>query len=229
MKDYEELQNNILGKIKAKFEIERLKINFQEEFYYPKYIHLLKLNIEQYNIKDLGNMAILRGKGFGIMKIFTVIFTPTIKKDIPFVIIDFIRMANKRTVFVEFYFDYLNEKNDIKYLEDRFKKLSSKYDNIENYIEEPNWYTPLRNKYSPLKKTSRKDDSILYEMVLGYLDEYLNYVRNNKVDLDIKNEQLEKFINDLIYKGNPSAVVLEKALGKEETIRLFKEIIFNYS
>lgn len=44
-----------------------------------------------------------------------------------------------------------------------------------------------------------------------------------------KSTQLESFINDLIYKGNPSTSVLEKSLGKEETIRLFKEIIFKSS
>lgn len=63
-------------------------------------------------------------------------------------------------------------------------------------------------------------------MILGYIDEYLKYVGDNEYTLDEKNIQLETFINNLIYKGNPSAFVLEKALGKEEMIRFFKEIVF---
>lgn len=65
-------------------------------------------------------------------------------------------------------------------------------------------------------------------MVLENLEEYLRYVQNIKIESNEKNTKLETFINDLIYKGNPSTSVLEKALGKEETIKLFKEIIFNY-
>lgn len=228
MHDLEELRSKILNKIKSKFDIKQLDINFKEEFYYPKSIHLLKFNIEQYEIKNLGNLAILKGKGLGIMKMLTVVFTPSITKDIPLVIIDFIKMANKRTVFIEFYTNHIIQKDSINGLENRLEKLNIKYEYIENYIERINWYTTLRNKYSALKKSTKKYDKILYEMVLENLEEYLSYVQNIKIESKEKNTKLETFINDLIYKGNPSTSVLEKALGKEETIKLFKEIIFNY-
>lgn len=228
MHDLEELRSKILNKIKSKFDIKQLDINFKEEFYYPKSIHLLKFNIEQYEIKNLGNLAILKGKGLGIMKMLTVVFTPSITKDIPLVIIDFIKMANKRTVFIEFYTNHIIQKDGINGLENRLEKLNIKYEYIENYIERINWYTTLRNKYSALKKSTKKYDKILYDMVLENLEEYLSYVQNIKIESNEKNTKLETFINDLIYKGNPSTSVLEKALGKEETIKLFKEIIFNY-
>lgn len=228
MDDLEDLRSKILNKIKNKFDIKQLNIDFKEEFYYPKSLHLLKFNIEQYEIKNLGNMAILKGKGLGIMKMLTVVFTPSIKKDIPLVIIDFIEMGNKRTVFIEFYTNHIIEKDSIKSLESRLKKLNVKYENIENYIESVNWYTTLRNKYSTLKKSTKKYDKILYEMVLENLEEYLSYAQDIKIETIEKNKKLETFINDLIYKGNPSTSVLEKALGKEETIKLFQEIIFSY-
>lgn len=228
MHDLEELRSKILNKIKSKFDIKQLDMNFKEEFYYPKSIHLLKFNIEQYEIKNLGNLAILKGKGLGIIKMLTVVFTPSITKDIPLVIIDFIKMANKRTVFIEFYTNHIIQKDNINGLENRLEKLNIKYEYIENYVESINWYTTLRNKYSTLKKSTKKYDKILYEMVLENLEEYLSYVQNIKIESNEKNTKLETFINDLIYKGNPSTSVLEKALGKEETIKLFKEIIFNY-
>lgn len=170
----------------------------------------------------------MKGKGLGIMKMLTVVFTPSITKDIPLVIIDFIKMANKRTVFIEFYTNHIIQKESINGLENRLGKLNIEYEYIENYIESINWYTTLRNKYSTLKKSTKKYDKILYEMVLENLEEYLSYVQNIKIESMEKNTKLETFINDLIYKGNPSTSVLEKALGKEETIKLFKEIIFNY-
>lgn len=229
MNDLDKLKVDLLNKVKYKFEVKQLDIDFKEKFYYPKSIHLLKFNIEKYEIKNLGNMAILKGKGFGVMKMLTVVFTPSIKKDIPFVIIDFINMLNKRTVFIEFYTNHITQKDSVRELENKLKILNDKYKSIENYIEKANWYTPLRNKYSPLKKSTKKEDFILYEMVLENLEEYLSYTQHIKVENKEKNLQLQSFINDLIYKGNPSTYILEKSLGKEETVRLFKEVIFNYN
>ncbi|WP_270941013.1 hypothetical protein [Romboutsia lituseburensis] len=62
-----------------------------------------------------------------------------------------LKMANKRTVFIEFYTNHIIQKDSINSLESRLKKLNVKYEDIENYIESVNWYTTLRNKYSTLK------------------------------------------------------------------------------
>lgn len=221
-------KDSIIEEVNSKFEIKEVELDFKKEFYYPKFIHIMKFNIEQYEILGLGNMAILQGKGFGLMKILTVVFTPSIKRDIPFVIVDFIKMVNKRTVFVEFYTNHVIKKDSIHNLENKLKKLSVKYGDIENYIEEPNWYTNLRNVYSPLKKSTKEQEQLLYEMVIEYLQAYLSCVSNSTRETESKNTQLEGFINDLIYKGNPSTRVLKKALGEEDTIKLFNEIIFNY-
>lgn len=228
MIDIEEFKSEIIDKVKSRFIVNQSSINFQKQFYYPKLIHLLKFNIEKYEVKELGNMAILQGRGFGLMKMITVVFTPSFKKDIPLVIIDFIKMANKRTVFIEFYSNHIVEKNHTIALDSRLKKIHKKYSNIENYIENPNWYTPLRNEFSPLKKGTKNDDSLLCQMVLESLDAYLDCVSEDESEMDIKNKQLECFINDLINKGNPSTSVLEKALGKEETRRFFEDVVFYY-
>ncbi|MGL5314810.1 MAG: hypothetical protein ACRC92_16275 [Peptostreptococcaceae bacterium] len=226
--EFEIFKESIIDEIKLSFEIKEVELDFKKEFYYPRFIHIMKFNIEQYEILGLGNMAILKGKGFGLMNILTVVFTPSIKKDIPLVIIDFINMANKRTVFVEFYINHIIKNDRICNLENKLKELSVKYSDIENYIEKPNWYTSLRNVYSPLKKSTKEQDKVLYEMVIEYLQAYLSCVSNSETCIESKNIQLEAFINDLIYKGNPSTAVLKKALGEEDTIKLFKEIIFNY-
>lgn len=228
MSDIKELKDNIIDKIKNPFQIKQMHIDFKEQFYYPKYIHFLKFNIEQYNIDGLGNMAILNGRAWGVMKLITVVFTPNYSKDIPFVIIDFIKVGSKITVFVEFYLEHMIRRDDARDFESKLKYLSSKYNNIENYIEEPNWYTYIRSKYSPLKKGRKKDESILCEMVLEYLEIYLDCVCNCKLANSNANKHLEELIDDLIYKGNPSTSILEKSLGKEETERLFKEVIFKY-
>ena len=226
--DTKEFKSYIMDKVKCSFKVDELDTNFSNEFYYLKFIHLIKFNLEQYEVKDLGNMAVLEGRGFGIMKMITVVFTPNARKDIPLVIIDFIKMANKRTVLVEIYSNHVMQKSELKEFEEKLKKLNIKYSNIENYKENPNWYTPLRNKLSPLKKGTKEQESELCEMVLEYLQEYLDYASKAKSNMDIDNCQLKDFINNLIYKGNPSASILEKTLGKEETKRLFQDVVFYY-
>lgn len=228
MNNIEELKNSIIKNVNERFNTKQIDIDFIKQFYYPRFIHILNFNIEQYEIKNLGNMAIMEAKGIGVMKMLTVVFTPSKSKDIPFVIIDFIKMANKRTVLVEFYTDYIRENESSTKLENRFKILNQKYNSLKNYKENPQWYTPLRNKYSPLKKGTKKDEKVLCKMVLDYIEEYLNYVSKASSNNYDDNVQLDMFIHDLIYKGNPSKSIIEKALGKEDTIRLFKEIIFNY-
>ena len=136
-------------------------------------------------------MAILRGSGFGIMKLLTVVFTPNLEKDIPLVIIDFIKMGNKITVFVEFYLSHMTRIENIRKFESRLEYLNSKYTAIENYIETPNWYTPLRHKYSPLKKGKVKDNSIFCEMVLEYLGEYLKYTNEEMYIINKKISNLK--------------------------------------
>lgn len=228
MSDFESIKDKFIELIKARLQVSNRKMNVKSEFYYPKGIHLLKFNIEQYEIKELGNLAILQGKGMGVMKMMTAVFTPYAQKDSPLVIMDFIQMANKRTVFVEFYTQHMTQQDNVKALENRLKKLEIQYSKIPNYIEKPNWYTPLRNVYSPLKQATSKVDDVLEEMVLNYLQVYLEYVSQNKGQISNRNAKLEAFINDLIYKGNPSQDIMEKALGKQGTEKLFKEVIFYY-
>lgn len=228
MIDIEIFKSNIIDVVKKGFEVKELEVNSFNEFYYPKIVHILKFNVEQYEVKGLGNMAILQGNGLGIIKMLTVIFTPSITIDIPFIIVDFIKMANKRTVLIEIYSNHIREQDKIKVFESRLNKLNSKYSNIPNYIEKPEWYTSLRNKHSPLKKGTKKNDEMLCKMVLEFIEEYSNYINTIKLNNNEKNKQLEEFITDLIYKGNPSKSMLEKSIGKDETIRLFKEIVFYY-
>lgn len=230
MIDFDKLEKDILDLIKSRFTVKNVYLNFEDEFYYHKIINLLKFNISQYEVENLGNLAILRCYGLNIVNMITVVFTPNKKLDIPFVIVDFIKMANQKTVFVEFYLNHMKDKQKIEEFEYILKKVNYKYSTIEDYIETPQWYTPLRSEYSPLKKMIQDyEDDRLYKMVLENIEKYLDYVGTIKPDEDYKNEELESFINDLIYKGNPSTKIFEKSIGKEETIRLFKEIIFYYN
>lgn len=223
-----EFKKEIIDLVKSNFKLKEVKTNHLEKFYYPKYIHLMKFNVSQYQVENLGNMAILDGSGLKLMKMITVVFTPSKSKDIPFVIVDFIEMANKITLFVEFYTNHIKDRDSLVNLERNLKRLNIKYMNIENYKENPNWYTPHRNKNSPLKKGTKDDEIVLQELVIEYLEKYLDYCKLSNDITDEKNTKLEGFIDDLIYKGNPSTSVLEKALGREEMIRFFKDTIFYY-
>lgn len=229
MVNIDEFKDNILHKVRSEFKIESYYLGIKSKFNYPSHVPILKFNVEQYKVNNLGNIAILKGKGVAFMELITIVFTPSIEMDIPFLIIDFVKIMNKRTVFVEFFENHVIQRNNIKELEGKLKSISFKYNTIENYIEKPNWYVPLRNKYSPLKKGKKENDSVLYEMVFEYLDIYLNYVKQITPNIKSKkNIELEKFLNDLIIKKNPSSFIIERALGKDEAKKFFEEIIFYY-
>lgn len=223
------LKLEILNKVKSKFKLQSFQIRDLDSFSYPKYIKILKFNVEQYKVENLGNMCILEGKSILGLYFFTVVFTPQGSFDIPFVIIDFIQMRNKLTVFVEFYNNHIKNKDYIKILDNKLSDKKEKYQSIEDYMENPKWYTPLRDKYSPLKKGSKENKEVLINMVLDYLDEYINFVDSVKKEYsDEKNIELEKFIDDLIVKGNPSSKILKKALGEDGYNKFCREIIFKY-
>lgn len=229
MNEEQGLKLEVLNKVKAKFKLQKCNMKDFKSFSYPKYIKILKFSVEQYKVRNLGNMCILEGKSILGLSLFTVVFTPARGYDIPFVIIDFIQMRNKLTVFVEFYNDHMQNKDYIRVLNRNLIYKKDKYKFIENYIETDNWYVDLRNKYSPLKKGSKENKSVLINMILDYLDEYLNFVECiNKRDKGMKNKELEIFINNLVVKGNPSSQILKKALGNEGYDRFCREIIFNY-
>lgn len=228
MNKEEKLKVEVLNKIKSKFKLQKCNIKDLESFSYPKYIKILKFSVEQYKVRNLGNMCILEGKSILGLSIFTVVFTPYVNYDIPFVIIDFMQMRNKLTVFVEFYNEHMKNKDYIKILDNKLRHKKDKYKCIENYIEKGNWYVDLRNKYSPLKKGNKENKEALITMVLDYLDEYLNFVDSiDEKYEDVKNKDLEKFIEDLIIKGNPSSKILKKSLGEEGYDKFCREIIFN--
>lgn len=220
---------DIVNKVKSKFKLQQYDINEFESFSYPKYINLFKFNTKQYKIEKLGNMCILEGSSILGLSLLTVVFTPNRELDIPFVIIDFVEVRNKSTVFVEFYNEHMKNKDYIKILDTKLKDKNNYYKGLEDYIEKPNWYVPLRNKYSPLKKGGKEDKEILMNMILDYLDEYLNFVSSiNNEECNLKNIDLEEFIEDLIVKGNPSSNILKKALGEDGYNRFCRDIIFKY-
>ena len=223
------LKLDIVNKVKSKFELQQYDINEFESFSYPKYIKVFEFSVDQYKIENLGNMCILDGRSALGLSLITVVFTPSRELDIPFVIIDFVEIRNKSTVFVEFYNEHMTNKDYIKILDSKLKDKNNYYEFLEDYIEKPNWYVPLRNKYSPLKKGGKEDKEVLMNMILDYLDEYLNFVSStNNEERNLKNIDLEEFIEDLIVKGNPSSNILKKALGDDGYNRFCREIIFKY-
>lgn len=50
----------------------------------------MKYEATKYKVIGLGNMAILKCKTLNLMNLLTIVLTPDLSKNIPFVIIDFV-------------------------------------------------------------------------------------------------------------------------------------------
>lgn len=223
--------------VKKDFELKEHYLDDFKRFNYPKLIHIIKFNAYQYDAVDFANIAVLEAcSSFAGMSILTVVFTPRVGQDIPFVIVDYVKSKNNLTVFIEFYDDHMFSISKKNLFEERLAQKVEKYKFIDDYKENPAWYTKRRCIYSPLKSGDISKKKDMEQMIEDYLGEYFKFVRLIKKESEIsggasknvKNEELQEFIEMLIKEGNPSSKIINKALGKEKSDLFYRNVVFCY-
>lgn len=224
----DKVKNEIIIKISEKFTLEKYDIGDFEKFTYPKFLPIMKYSVDKYSVCGLGNMTILQNKTLNLMSLITVVLTPDLSKNIPFAIIDLVTINNKFISFFEFFDSHTNDDEVIQNFKETTLELKKKYENLEDYKEKPNWYVPLRAKYSLLKHGKKDKEDEIVNMLMDYFDEYLIFVSKAKepIDSTYSKKKLVAFVDDLINKGNPSSEPITKALGENNAKTFFKDIVF---
>ncbi|MFA9396886.1 MAG: hypothetical protein ACERKV_01280 [Clostridiaceae bacterium] len=228
MNNVEKLDSEIVKKISEKFILEKCEIGDLKEFTYPKVLPIMKYKADKYKVDKLGNMTILKCKMFNLMSLVTVVLTPDLSRNIPFVIIDIVCVRNKYISFFEFFDIHTNNDEAIEKFKEDTLKIKKKYKDLDEHIEKPNWYVPIRAKYSLLKHGNKDKEYEISNMIMECLDNYLLFVSKAKEPEDIvsSRERLTMFIDDLINKGNPSSKPISKALGNEKAKKFFEDVVF---
>ena len=187
---------------------------------YPKLIPMMRFETHCFRIEDFGDLFLMETKAMGgAMKLLTLSFMPNKGKNVPYLLIDTMSMKNKALAYVEYY-DCTGKALEFKELND----IKTKYASVPDYAEKEAWYVKERMPASLIKGGEGADEAVLYEMVMESVRAYLSISeRESKDPENLKG--LESFRQRMLTEGNPSSGTMEKVLGKEGSIRFYKQCI----
>ena len=197
------------------------------EFKELTFFRVLKFNVEQYDIEELGNLSVMR-VNMGMMQMATAIITPR-SKNLPLLSIDYMYTLSNRKAYLEFY-DLVKEK-DAQYLQlmDALGAVEHNYTHLEEFEPSEAWYDELLTAAS-FKSATSKADADLIQMLAESLQIYLEHGKKlpvlSEAECQEKLELTTTYTNGLIEKGGVSTDIFKKQLGVETTRRFFDTVFF---
>ena len=132
---------------------------------------IMKFDVSQYDIKDLGNLSVMK-VNMGMMQMVSYIITPY-EKDMPMLSMDFMYIYGKRKAYAEFY-DLTEDSSAPQYVQvmDKIRGFEDRYSDLENISTEPAWYDDLLT-VALHKAGRREDDEKIKEMFSDAISTYM--------------------------------------------------------
>lgn len=187
---------------------------------YPRLVPVMCLTSRQYALEGFGNLFTMDTSAMGgLMKLTTLVFTPSSGGEVPFLLIDTMAMGKKRLAYVEYY-DCTAGGASLPESEGQGAEFAA----LPDYGETPAWYVERRTPYSLIKGGEGADAGALNAMVKTCLGRYLRAAGTARRD-SANLEGLRAFQRDMLTRGNPSSGTLNKVLGKEGAEEMFKRAI----
>lgn len=197
------------------------------EYKNMKVYGIMKFDVEQYDIEDLGNLSVMR-VNMGVMQMATVVITPQ-DKNMPLLSADYMYILSNRKSYLEFY-DVVKEKDDAyNELLTKLAETLISYEHLENIETTPAWYADLLTVTS-YKGGKADADKELESMLTDSMKVYLNHCK--QLPLLSEGERNEKlaitvaYTDGLIEKGGISTDVFKSSLGDEVTKHFFDNVFF---
>lgn len=213
-----------LNELKANYPVTSVDAGEYSEL---KMYGIMKFDVEQYNIEEVGNLSIMR-VNMGVMQMGTLVITPQ-DKNLPLLSTDYMYILGNRKAYLEFY-DVVKEKDDTyQQLLTSLSEVQDKYDYLENVEVTPAWYAPLLTVTS-YKSGSFDTDTDLQGMLVDSIQAYLAHSKQLPALTDAqKAEKLAitvEYTDGLIENGGISTDVFKDQLGAEETKKFFDNVFF---
>lgn len=181
----------------------------------------MKFIIHAYHANGLGHVSVMKASGFfGLMKMDTLMIVPQ-EKDLPLYSYDRIHAMGNDTLIVELY-DTMTENLDLSAL----NEVKDSFKNLPERNPGEHWYDSIRLSQSISKKTKKAHSRELDDMALSFFNAYLKAPAKMVTDTKKKAELSTAYVNGLLEQGGPSTDVFKKALGEQDTARLFRDILF---
>ncbi len=197
------------------------------EYKEMKIYGIMKFDVEQYDVKDLGNLSIMR-VNMGVMQMATFVVTPQ-DKNLPLLSADYMYMLDNRMSYLEFYNLVESQDDTYKSLVAALDAVQAKYAHLENLEVSTAWYDDLLTSCNYKSGTS-KDDAELEQMLIdgvsAYLTESENFPLLTAEEKAVKKALTVDYCNGLVEKGGVSTDVFKSSLGEETTKDFFHKVFF---
>ena len=182
----------------------------------------MTFDIAAYKVEGLGHVSSMVATGFfGLMKMDTLIITPT-AVDMPLFSYDRVLAMGNDTLIFELY-DTLLDKADLTALE----QVKAEANDLPDHDLGAHWYDSIKLAVS-LSKKGKKNHTPAFDMTaLAYLDAYLAACKAAApADEASKREKASVYVEGLLKNGGPSTDVFKKGIGDEKTAQLFRKTLF---
>jgi len=195
----------VLSELEANYTVTPCDAGEYEEM---KLFGLMKFDVDQYDIEELGNLSIMR-VNMGVMQMATAVITPR-DKNMPLLSADYMYILTNRKAYLEFY-DVVAVKDDTyNQLLTTLSKVQDNYTHLEDIDTSEAWYQHLLTVTS-YKGGSFDEDSDLEHMLDDSLKAYLDHAK--QLPLLTDTERADKmsitveYTDGLIEKGGISTVM----------------------
>ncbi|MBP3677668.1 MAG: hypothetical protein J6I97_04910 [Agathobacter sp.] len=217
--------NAVLAKLNEDYAVTPVDVGSYKKM---KIYGIMKFDVEQYHIADIGNLSIMRMNALGLMQMATIVITPQ-DKNLPLLSADYMYILSNRKAYLEFY-DVVAEKDEAYHeLLNALTVAKDKYTHLEDIQASEAWYADLLT-VTTYKAAKPESDADIKNLLIDSLDVYLKHAK--KLPLLTAEEKAEKlditvkYTDGLIEKGGISTDVFKKELGPEETKNFFDNIFF---
>ena len=182
----------------------------------------MKFSIRRFQAEGLGAVSVMVASGFfGLMKMDTLIITPT-QKDMPLFSYDRVLAMGNDTLIFELY-DTLLEGADLSSLDG----VKAKYASLPDHDLGSHWYDSIKLGVSLSKKGKKADSANFDACTMEYLDAFLEAAKAvSACQAAPKREKASVYVEGLLKNGGPSTDVFKKGIGEEKTAQLFRKILF---
>ena len=179
--------------------------------------------IRRFYAQGLGCVSAMVASGFfGLMKMDTLIITPT-EKDMPLFSYDRVHAMGNDTLIFELYDTLLNSA-DLSALEEVKKQAAY----LPDHDLGKHWYDAIKLSQSLSKKGKKAHTPGFDTTAIHYLTKYLETAQTAAACQAVpKREKASVYVEGLLKNGGPSTDVFKKGIGDEKTATLFRKVLFS--
>jgi len=163
------------------------------------------------------------------MKMFTILFFPDHKYNVPLLSVDIIFMGSRRVFVIEVIDTAKIEDENIRVHYEQMRALKPK---VATLSQKPvtRWYKDIITDFSIHAQEDRSKDDVLFEIYQAYLAAYLDMVRaaqplNEDLSATVQ-KSVKEYVDNLIGQGGPAVDVLVKLLGAEKQKEYVYTVMF---